>query len=327
MFTLCALGICLSCAAGCQPVKINTIDQQLRASNNRDWSPQYTQLARADFEGDRVTIHNIRNNHYLTEKDFVINYYDRTIDLNDVRSVDFIVVPFNDSDSLAHTMLSFALADGTYIVASVEVRTEKGESYSPWLGLNRQFELTYIVADELDVIRLRTRHREASVYVYPTIAQPQQARELLVDILLRANKLAEKPEFYDTVRNNCTTNLVRHVNKLYPKRVPFAMPILLSGRSDRYAYELGLLDNQIDFERLKAAAYVSDLAEQYHDNPQFSNLIRSRHRSLERLVSSKQTRTASRSQSQAGSAKNTADSRSADLDDFDPDDPTLSIED
>ena len=64
-------------------------------------------LARADFHGDQVTVHNIRNCRWRSVDDFAVAYYDKTFDLDKLTSVDFIVVPFNETPSLGHTMLSF----------------------------------------------------------------------------------------------------------------------------------------------------------------------------------------------------------------------------
>lgn len=267
---------------GCGTLDVNRFTDRLIPSNERDWSPQFRTLPKAEITGDQVALYNIRNNVYLTEKDFLVQHYDRRFALSDIRTVDFIVVPFQGMESIAHTMLSFGLTDGTYIAVSVEVRTEKGESYTTALGLSHQFELAYVVADERDVIRLRTRHRHADVYLYPSRATPEQAQQLFVDVMQRANQLAAKPEFYDTITNNCTNNLVRHVNRIMPDKVPSAWQILLSGHSARYAYDLGLLDQRMPFEELKELAHINDLAEAHYDAPDFSDKIRSRVSHLER---------------------------------------------
>ena len=187
---------------------------------------------------------------------------------------DFIVVPFKDAPNLAHTMLSFGFDDGHYLAVSVEVRLEEGESYSPVKGALRQYEIMYVVADERDLIQLRTQHRKADVYVYRTRATPDQARSLLMDMMQRVNQLAEKPEFYNTFTNNCTTNIVLHINHLRPGRVPYDIRVLLPGQSDRLAYDLGLLDTKVSFEETKLAARVNNLAEIHRDHPDFSQLIR-----------------------------------------------------
>ncbi len=38
----------------------------------------------------------------------------------------------------------------------------------------RQFEIMYVLADERDVVLLRTEHRKSDVYVYRTTATPDQ---------------------------------------------------------------------------------------------------------------------------------------------------------
>ena len=260
--------------AGCQPIKTNRLSDRVLPSNDRDWAPQFALVPHAEIGDQEITIHNIRHCDYLTNEDYVVGYYDRTIRLSDVRSLDFVVSPFPNAPALAHTFLSFEVGDGEYICVSVEVRKEKGEAYSPLLGISNQFELMYVVANEKDLIRVRTRHRGADVYVYPTVATPEQARELLIDVLRRVNHLAANPEFYNTLSNNCTTNLADHVNGLKPGAVKYGWQVLLPGLSDQYAYDLGLLDTSIPFEQLKAMARVNELAEQYYDAPDFSSKIR-----------------------------------------------------
>lgn len=281
----CALILCGALlAVGCNPLQISQLQDRFVASNQRDWSPQFRILPKAVIAGDQITIYNIRNNVYVTEKDFLVQHYDRLFQRSDIRTVDFIVVPFQGMEAIAHTMLSFGLADGTYIAVSVEVRTEKGESYTTALGLSREFEITYVVADERDVIRLRTRHRKADVYIYPSRATPEQAQRLFLDMMERVNSLAEKPEFYDTIKNNCTNNLVRHVNRVFPDRIPSSWRTLLSGFSDRYAYDLGLLDQRVSFEELRRMAYINDLADANFDAPDFSQKIRTRLKRLEGIL-------------------------------------------
>ena len=93
-------------------------------------------------------------------------------------------------------------------------------------------------------------------------------------MLARVNKLQREPEFYDSLTNNCTTNLVNHVNKLRPGRIPFDVRVLLPGHSDRLAYELGLLDIDGRFEYARENAKVNVLAQLNSDSPEFSKRIR-----------------------------------------------------
>lgn len=280
--------------AGCNAIHVNGLADRIAPSNNRDWSPDLSQLSygTSDPETGEVTITNIRNCEYVTEHDFVVNRYDRTFQLDDVESVDFIVVPFNETAALAHTMLSFGLRDGTWLTVSIEIRTEKKEKFNPLLGTTRQYELIYLFADERDLIRLRTRYRDADVYVYPTVATPEQSRKLLLGMIERANQLAREPEFYNTLTNNCTTNLAGHVNTLADNRIRYGWKVLLPGFSDKYAYDLGLLRNDVPFEDLRAMAYVNDLAEVHFNDPDFSRKIRARRGQIDRLAARERQRVA-----------------------------------
>jgi hypothetical protein len=257
----------LGCCWGCKT-------NQLRPSNDRDWSPDQAVLSTAKIRGDAVTVRNIRNCKHLGEGEYVVDYYDRTFDLKQAQSVDFMVIPFTATPALAHTMLSFGFAGERYVDLSIEIRKEKGETYNPLKGAMRQYELMYVIADERDAIRLRTDIYKDQVYLYRMKASPEQVAELFVDVLRRANKLAKKPEFYDTLTNNCTNNLVEHVNKLRPETVPYTIDILLPGTADRLVYNLGLIDTTRSFAETKAAARINDLAAQYGDAPDFSTRIR-----------------------------------------------------
>lgn len=245
-----------------------------KPSNHRDWSPDLAKLARADLQGPLVHVHNIRNCDYRSEKDYSVRYYDKTFNLDELNSVWFVVVPFPESPNLAHTMLSFGFADRDYLAVSVEIRREKGETYAPLKGSLNQFELMYVVGDERDLVALRSNHRLNEVYMYRSTATAEKARELFLDVMERVNQLEEKPEYYNTFTNNCTTNIMRHINRIAPNAVPYDYHVLLPGLSDRYAYELGLIASRGSFEATKEAARVNELAYRYRESPDFSQLIR-----------------------------------------------------
>jgi len=174
-------------------------------------------------------------------------------------------------------MLSFGLRDGRHFIISAEARLEQGEQYSITGGSDNEFELLYLIGDERDMIMLRTEVRAVDVYLYPGRATPDQAQNLLVDMLARVNKLAREPEFYDTLTNNCTNNIVQHVNKLRPGAIPNDVRVLLPGRSDALAYELGLLDIDGSFEVAKLTSRINTRVQLYKDDPDFSAKIRVRH--------------------------------------------------
>lgn len=247
---------------------------QLQPSNQRHWSADQAVLPTAEIRGDEVDVHRIRRCVYHTEENYDVRHYDQTFDLRELSSVDYIVVPFPEMPSLAHTMLSFGFADRDYVAVSVEIRKEVGESYNPLLGALGKYEIMYVVSDERDVIQLRSNHRLNDVYVYPLRLSPEQSRALFVDVMRRANKLAVQPEFYNTLTNNCTTNIRDHLNRVLPEPIPYTPRVLLSGLSDQLIYELGLIQSDETFDRTKSSARVNELAYRHRDEADFSARIR-----------------------------------------------------
>jgi len=248
--------------------------KMFKPSNEREWVAGMEVLPSTDINGNVVTIHNIRSSQYRTYDDFDTFYYDKTFDLSKLGSVDLIVVPFNDMPGIAHTMLSFGFEDQDYVAVSVEIRREKGEKYNPIKGFFRQYELMYIVADERDVIPKNANYYPCEVYLYRSTATPEQARELFVDVMKRVDKLIDEPEFYNTLTNNCTTNIRNHINHLKPDRVPYDYRVLLPGYSDRLAYDLGLIVAHGSFEQTKVRARINYQAYLYRNDADFSQKIR-----------------------------------------------------
>jgi hypothetical protein len=246
-----------------------------RPSHDRDWSPDQRLLPTATVHGDIVEIRNVRNFAYHGHDGFEPRYETRTYDLNKLDSAWFMVERFGETPGIAHTLLSFGFGE-EFVAVSVEIRKEKGESYSPWRGLMREYELMYVIGDERDLIGLRTNQRRDEVYLYPMRTTPEKMRQAFLGILARTNDLAAKPEFYNTLTNTCTTNIVRHVNEVVPGRVPFSFKVLLPAYSDRLAYDLGLIATDQPFEQVRPAYRIDQIAQAAGVNEDFSRVIRRR---------------------------------------------------
>lgn len=245
-------------------------------SHDRTWQPNLAVLPRAEFDGDEVTLHNIRQTEYNSETDYVVKHRDKTFRLEDVVSVDLLVSPFAAAPSLAHTMLSFGFRDGDFIIVSAEARLERGERYHPLDGALDRFELMYVIGDERDLILLRTKYRKADVYLYPLNLTEKEAQVAFRDALERANQLYRRPEFYNTLTSNCTTNIVRHIQKAVGTGFAYDPRLVLTGLTDRVAYDFGLIDGTVSYELTRKKARITELANQYADDEQFSLRIRRR---------------------------------------------------
>ncbi len=250
----------------------------LRPSNQRDWAEDQARLASAVLDGDALRISNLRNAVYRSTSDFDVHWETRSYDLRQLVSVWFMVEPFADWRGPAHTLLSFGFADGQFLAISVELRKERGESFSPLLGLLRQYELIYVLGDERDLIGLRANHRQDDVYLYPIRTTAEGRQALLLSMLERANALVMQPEFYNTLTSTCTSNIVDHIELIAPGRVPFSYKTMLPGYADDLAFELGLIDTDLPRESFRAAHKINDLARLHADSADFSAGIRARFR-------------------------------------------------
>jgi Domain of unknown function (DUF4105) len=241
-------------------------------SNDRDWQPDVAVLPYADINTNQVTIHNIRNCDYRTETDYTVQHYDKTFDLDKLKTVDFYVVYWG-SPLIAHTMMCFGFGDEGYVCISIETRKQKGQEYSAIKGFFRQFELTYIIADERDLVRVRTNFRGEQVYLYRLNTDPAVVRLVFLDYLREVNRLKERPEWYNAVTGNCTTSIRGHT-KPYTENSPFDWRILLNGRIDELAYERKALDQSLPFPELKARSLINEKAKAADKDPAFSKRIR-----------------------------------------------------
>jgi hypothetical protein len=134
----------------------------------------------------------------------------------------------------------------------------------------------YVVAEERDLLLRRVLQDSNAVYVYPVNASPERARELFVAMVRRANALADRPEFYNTLSNNCTSNLVEHVNAIAPGRIPAGWRTLLPGYADEVALELDLIQGSASVQEARLRYRVNERAVRYADDEAFSLRIRDR---------------------------------------------------
>jgi len=228
-------------------------------------------LPYASITGDRITLHNIRNNHYRTETDYEVRHYEKTFDLNDLQTLDLFLVYWG-SPAIAHTILSFGFGNDEYVAISIETRKEQGEDYSPIKGFFRQYELTYVVADERDVIRLRPNYRGETTYLYRLKTPPETIRAVFLNYMKQINSLTRQPEWYNAFTANCTT-VIRH-NVPYAARNPWSWKLLLNGYLDELIYENGVVDRRLPFAELKRLSLIDGRSKAANDDPDYSARIR-----------------------------------------------------
>lgn len=244
--------------------------------NDRVWAPDQARLPSVEIRGDEARVLGVRDFRYDEAGGVEARYRDETYRLDQVRRVWFALAPFaNRFRGLAHSFLTFEFEGDRFLAVSVEARREVGEEYSLVGGMLRGLEITYVIGTEEDLLGLRAV-RGDTLYLYPSVATPEQARALLVDMLERAQRLEREPEFYHTLVNNCNTNLRTHVNRATGAALPWGWGILLPGFSDELALERGLLDTSLSVVEARARFRVDHLIRQAlgEDAEGFSRRIR-----------------------------------------------------
>jgi hypothetical protein len=246
----------------------------MKPSNHRDWQADNAVLPYAEVNGDVITIHNIRNFDYRTETDYATGYYDKSFNLSSLNSFDVFLCDWG-LNAIVHTMVSFGFDDGSFVCISIETRKEKGEAYSTLKGFFRQYEQFYVVADERDLIRLRTNYRQGeTVYLY-RIQNVSMAvvGQVFMDYISYINRLTESPEWYNALTGNCTTEIRGHTRP-NPDRIKWDWRILANGYIDELMYEKKMVDTSIPFTALKKQSIINQNAMAADQDPDFSKKIR-----------------------------------------------------
>jgi hypothetical protein len=244
----------------------------IEPSNDGRWMADVEQLPRAEVVGDRVTFHNVRNCRYVTETDYDARWETRSYDLSAINGLDLFLCYWGPRE-IAHTIMSWDFADGQHLVISIETRKQVGQEYSAIKGFFRQYELYYVVADERDLIGVRTDYRGEDVYLYRLRTPPERAREFLLQYIDKINGLVAQPVWYNALTHNCTTVIFENVRPVVGY-IPFDWRILANGRIDEMLYEQGVINRSLPFESLRERSGIDTAARKAGASDDFSALIR-----------------------------------------------------
>jgi hypothetical protein len=225
---------------------------------NPEWVPKHARMPHVEVVSDKVNVKNVRNFTWRTPTDFTPGYCDRVYDVNALESMYYAVSPILQLDEVAHVWVCYGFSDGQYVAVSVEARLVKGSSYRLLGSMFRQFQLIYVIGEERDVVGLRGAIWKNEVRFYPARTTPAGMRAIFLDMMQRAHSLEEHPEFYNLFLNNCLNNITYHIRRLGGGPLPNDLLLLLTGFSDRYAYDYGFIDTELPFEKARQAYRIDE---------------------------------------------------------------------
>lgn len=250
----------------------------LKPSKDLDWAEDLAHLATGDIDGEKLTLHHVRNFDWQSRDHAIPAWERRCYDLKQLGSVDIFISRWG-RPGIAHVLISFGFLDpddGLYDVVtfSVEVRRQKHERFSEIGGFFKQYELAIIAADERDAVRLRSNVRGERVSLYAVMLGAEDRRELLMALVQAANRLAREPRFYHTITANCTTLVFTMVQLIIERRLPLDHRLLLSGLLPGYIHDHGGLTPGYSLAELQCLGDITERARLAHDDADFTRRIR-----------------------------------------------------
>ena len=251
-------------------------------SSNRDWDEYHGRIAVPEITASSVSINDVRSFRYTSAghrsaPDFTKAYLDLEIPIDQIEGMDIAVADLTAWRGPAHTMISFSYRVDDqlrYINVSAETRREKGESYSILRGFFKHYELIYVIADEQDALELRHAYGE-KVRLYPVSLPKRAIRKIFVDVMNRARKLQSQPEFYHTITNNCTTQILKHISKVAENDISILnWRIIMASHSDELLFGYGMVDAELSASVPRDHFLTNERAESFVEGTDYSAHIR-----------------------------------------------------
>ena len=217
----------------------------LEPQQNRNWNPEVARLLSYQQQGNLVTLYNVRNFAWQEDGSYIERWESRTVDLSQISAVN-VITSYWMGPQIAHTLVSFDFYNSQPLTFSIEIRKEKTEDFSAIGGFFRQFELSLIAADEKDIIYTRSHVRGEQVYFFPVKMAASERRALFQEYLTKADQLAKKPKWYNTLTSNCTTLVFDMVQAVSQQALPTDYRLIASGYLPNYLHDLGVINPKLD---------------------------------------------------------------------------------
>lgn len=205
------------------------------ARPDRNWYPYLGRDVSIELNQGAFNVSPVSDWRYESAEVAEERYFDASFDVADLRNVWFVLEPQPGSTLAAHTLLLFEFSDDRIIGLTIEARREVNEEYDALAGIFNAYELAYVWGTARDFLTRRAVMLDHEVFVYPVAISDEQKLVLLTRLIERTDALERTPRYYNTILSNCTNELAKAAG------FDWAPAFILTGRSDEYLYERGIL--------------------------------------------------------------------------------------
>ncbi len=149
------------------------------------------------------------------------------IDTSKVDRAYFVLKPFPPEWIAAHSLLYFSFKPGGMVnekgeesagvFLSIEAYQRTNQNYSLKDGLKNTFGVSWILASWEDYTIQSCQVQKEKLFLYPLKLSQSQMSRLLAETILQAT-VNRSGEYYNTVTNNCTNNLIVLINRILPQK-------------------------------------------------------------------------------------------------------------
>ena len=244
----------------------------IKPSNDGNWQPDVAQLAWAEVNGDRGHVAQ-RPQLRLPHRDGLhAALGTRTVRISQVTGIDLAINYWGSPGS--HIPLLASSLPPLRRSAFLSRRERNRPNLLRHPRPLPTIRVDYVVADQRDVIRVRTNYRHGEdIYLYRTTVTPAQARERFHEYIRSLNEIRDHPRWYNAITTNCTTS----IRDQHPtaERIPWDWRILLNGKGDELMFERHtIVTAGLPFSELKARSLIDQRANAADAASNFSELIR-----------------------------------------------------
>lgn len=243
-------------------------------TNQNDWQTGTEILPIFHINGSIVTVNNIRDYHYATDKSVSQNYISRQFQSDQISQVWFVVEPFSKWNGIAHTYLVFDFDDGQTVAVSVEARMTKQQQFSPFMGAFNQYQLIYLWGTEKDLTVRRVLVENNKLQMYRLKLSAEAKQQLFLQLAETSHQLEKTPRFYNTLISNCTNELAYAANQVKANSIPWNIGYIFPGYALSELYKLGFIETTDGLDQLIQNNDITAFVRSNYDSNNFSKDLR-----------------------------------------------------